>query len=110
MFDFQAEIYNRHGINFDSISHLDSIGLIQFNPTTGFVTQNLPKSFVAPYYGSPLILEMRKDAGNKISIGNTRLTRIGKELAVISGSKPVDGFWEYVKDQWKNYLPKSETE
>ncbi len=21
-------------------------------------------------------------------------------------SKPVDGFWEYVKDQWKQYLPK----
>ena len=110
VFDIQAEIYNRHGIDFDSVSHLDSIGLIQFNPTTGFLTQNLPKKFSVHYYGRPLALEMPKDAGNDLPIGVTRLTRIGKELAVISGSKPVEGFWEYVKDQWKKYLPKSETE
>ena len=110
VFDVQAEIYNRHGINFDSVSHLDSIGLIQFNPTTGFLTQNLPKRFVVHYYGKPLTLEMPKDAGNNLSIGKTLLTRVGKELAVISGSKPVQGFWEYVKDQWKEYLPKPKAE
>ena len=30
VFDVQAEIYNKHGINFNSLSHLESIGLIQF--------------------------------------------------------------------------------
>ena len=110
VFDSHAEIYNRHGIDFDSLSHLDSIGLIQFNPTPGFSAKDLPKSFAVGYYGRPLALEMRKDAGNTLKIGTALLTRIGQELAVISRSKPVDGFWEYVKDQWKEYLPKSETE
>ena len=26
---------------------------------------------------------------------------------MISGSKPVEGFWEYVKDQWEQHLPKA---
>ena len=30
VFDFQAEIYNRYGINFNALSHLESIGLVQF--------------------------------------------------------------------------------
>ncbi len=110
VFNFEAEIYNRHGINFDSLIHLDSIGLIQFNGATDFLTTNLPKRFVVHYYGRPLTLEMPKDAGNNLSIGKTLLTRVGKELAVISGSKPVQGFWEYVKDQWNQYLPKPKTE
>ena len=110
VFDPEAEIYNRHGINFSSLIHLDSIGLIQFNGTTSFLTKNLPKRFVVFCHGRLLALEMSKDAGNNLPIGKTLLTRIGKELAVISGSKPVEGFWEYVKDQWKQYLPKSETE
>ena len=62
------------------------------------------------HYRRPLVLEMPQNAGNTLRIGKTMLTRIGNELAVISGSKPVEGFWEYVKDQWKEYLPKSQTQ
>ena len=60
------------------------------------------------YYGKSLHLEMPGDADNALGIGKTLLTKIGQELAPISGSKPVDGFYEYVKDQWKQYLPKVE--
>ena len=110
VFDPESEIYNRHGINFNSLIHLDSIGLIQFNGTTSFLTKKLPKRLVLFYYGRRLDLEMSKDTGNNLPIGKTLLTRIGQELAVISGSKPVEGFWEYVKNQWKQHLPKSEKE
>ena len=107
VFDCEAGIYNRHGINFASLSHLDSIGLIQFNTTVGFLTTKLPKRFFVTYYGRPLTLEMPKDVANDLHIGEMLLTLIGKELAVISGAKPVEGFWEYVQDKWKQYLPKS---
>ena len=36
------------------------------------------------------------------------LTKIGQELAPICGSQPVEGFYEYVKEQWKEHLPASE--
>ena len=75
---------------------------------TDFLRQNIPKRFTANYYGRPLNLEMSKDAGNSLKIGKTLLTRTGNELASICGSKRVEGFLEYVKDQWKQYLPKSE--
>ena len=110
VFDVQAEIYNRYGINFNALIHLESIGLVQFNNLTGFRRLKLPKSIVLHYYGKPLHLNLPKDANNELDIGTVLLTRIGKELAPICGSKPVEGFWEYVRDKWKNYLPKPVTE
>ena len=105
VFDVQAEIYNKYGINFSTLSHLESIGLVQFDNLAGFINQNLPKKFDVLYYDRALVLEMPQDAGNPLQIGKVLLTRIGQELAPICGSKPVDGFWEYVKDQWKEYSP-----
>ena len=110
VFDETAEIYNRHGIKFANLIHLESIGLIQFDSFAGFKQIRLPKSIVLHYYGRPLHLNLPNDADNKLDIGKALLTRIGKELAPICGSKPVEGFWEYVKDQWKQYLPKPKTE
>jgi hypothetical protein len=62
------------------------------------------------YYGRPLSLEMAKDADNNLQLGHALLTKTGAELAPICGSGPVDGFWEYVHDIWKQHLPKKETE
>ena len=60
------------------------------------------------YYGKPLVLEIPQDVDNVLNIGKVLLTKIGQELAPISGSKPVAGFYEYVKDRWKQYMPKVE--
>ena len=108
VFDERAEIYTKHGIDFDTLSHLESIGLVQFDGIAGFQRLNLPKKFVVHYYGRRLRLEMPKEDDNELGIGKTILTKIGQELAPICGSKPVDGFYEYVKDRWKQYMPKVE--
>lgn len=104
IFDVQSDIYHRHGIYFRELTHLDSIGLIQIGDL-GFQHTNLPKRFVWHYYNIPLILEMPKDTDNQLEVGTVMLTKIGQELAPICGSQPVDGFYEYVKEQWKEYLP-----
>lgn len=110
VFNESAEIYSRHGINFDSLNHLDSIGLIQFDGMMGMSAGLPTKRFTVSYYGRPLTLSMSQDTDNKLDIGKAILTRVGWELAPICGSKPVEGFWEYVTDQWKEYLPKLEKE
>ena len=107
VFNTRAEIYDKYGINFNTLSHLDSIGLIQFDGVPGFVFQRLPKRLEVFYYDKKLTLEMPSDAGNTLKVGKVFLTKVGQELAPICGSKPVEGFWEYVKDQWKEYLPKT---
>lgn len=108
VFDEKAEIYNRHGINFDTLSHLENIGVVQYESLTGFVNNSSINRFVVFYYGKPLSLEMPGDANNTLNVGKILLTKIGQELAPICGSKPVDGFYEYVKDQWRQYLPEVE--
>ena len=109
VFDVDAGVYNEHGINFGTLSHLDSIGLVTFNNLTGFRHRGVPKTFLVHYFDRPLLLEMPADGDNDLDIGHVVLTRIGNELAPICGSQPVDGFWEYVNDRWKKYLQKSET-
>ena len=105
VFDETAEIYNRHRIDFDTLSHLNSIGLIQVEHAARFTRTSLPRRFDAHYYGKPLPLEIFSVDNNVLKIGKALLTKIGQELAPISGSKLVDGFYEYVKNQWWQYLP-----
>ena len=105
VFDTKAEIYQKHGINFEALIHLESIGLIQFDGVDGFTWTNLPKRIELHYYDQLLSLEMPQDVGNRLGIGKTYLTKIGMELAPISGSKPIVGFYEYVREHWKQYLP-----
>ena len=107
VFDYQAEIYNKHEIYFNGLSHLESIGLVRLNSTTGFIHHDLPKKCAVFYYGNPLTLEMPNDTGNILELGKVLLTKTGQELAPICGSNPVEGFRDYVMTQWEQYLPKS---
>ena len=110
VFDINADVYNRHGINFSSLYLLDDIGLIQFRYPGTFTFTNLPPGkFAFGYYKRALYLEM-PSSGGEIKTGHARFTKIGQELVPICGGKPVEGFWDYVRGQWKAYLPKSETE
>ena len=105
IFDTEAEIYLDQGITFNSLSHLDSIGLIQFMRVGDYARDGLPKEFAVLYYETPMYLEI-PDGKESLDIGKARLTHIGQELAPICGSRPVDGFRDYVKENWKEYSPK----
>lgn len=110
IFDVQADIYNKRGLNFGSIIHLESIGLIQFENLSGFQRLKLPKRLNVFYYRSPLLLEMEKATDNTLELGHVLLTKTGQELAPICQSRPVDGFVDYVKEKWKKHLPQPKTE
>lgn len=110
IFDVQAKIYEEHGLTFKALCHLESIGLIQFNHLSTFGLTRLPKKFYGFYYGQPLLLEMPNDEGNELVIGHVVLTKVGQELAPICGSKPIDGFIEFVKEKWKSHIPAPATE
>lgn len=109
IFDSGAPIYNNLGINFTSLSHLSSLGLIQLNALSGYSRVGLPKNFQVNYFGRPLRLEIKEGQKNTMSIGQTLLTTAGLELAEIVKVAPVPGFYEYVKDQWKSHAPPEES-
>jgi hypothetical protein len=108
IFDEQDAIYGNKGINFDSLNHLNSIGLIQFNTITGFELQKIPESFVTVYCGQSLVLTMANESDNKLTIGKVMLTRIGVELTHVCQAPGVDGFYDYVKEKWRAYIPEME--
>lgn len=108
IFDDQAAIYNDKGLNFNTLTHLDSIGLIQFGNLTGFSRTGLPKTFAVAYCGEPLQLTMEKEEGNNLPIGKVLLTQVGMELARVCQTPGVEGFVDYVKEKWKQHLPKIE--
>ena len=96
VFDHKNEIYDPHRINFSSLLHLESLGLIQFNIASNFVLAELPKKATALYFGRQLELTFPEDAENEIDVGQVLLTRAGRELAAICGSPSVDGFYDFV--------------
>jgi len=81
IFDAQAPIYNDKGLNFNTLTHLDSIGLIRFDSLSGFTRLKLPKQFNVGYCGIPLALTMNNESDNQLPIGHALLTRMGEEGA-----------------------------
>jgi hypothetical protein len=112
IYDSQHEIYNKNGIDFMTLSNLESIGLIKFDNISSYQILDLPKKFNVLYYGQSIEFEMPNDADNSFDFGKVLLTKLGQELAPICGSQPVVGFKEYILEKWKskNYLKKEITE
>jgi hypothetical protein len=110
VFDVEGRIYNQEGINFETLIHLESLGLIQFNSLSDFQQLELPKAIMTFYYDRPTRLTFSSENGNKLGLGKVLLTRAGQQLAKVCGSAPVDGFFEFVYDRWANQslVPKRE--
>lgn len=102
IFNVEAPIYNNKGINFTTLTHLDSIGLIKFN-SLGYIKTKLPESLVASYYNQPLLLEIPNYYREKyeLPIGKVILTKIGKDLFSVCKAPSIEGFFDYVKQHWE---------
>lgn len=96
IFDPAHAIYKQEGLGFDALAHLDTLGLLTFNPTTGF-TVGAPGVKIATitYSKKPLALQL-KEPDFRFDIGQVLFTRAGVQLAEISGCAPVEGFYEYI--------------
>lgn len=100
IYTLEDGIYERSGLNFEKISHLDDIGLVSYSGLSGFKVGNMPQNAEVDYFGKPLILMFPDCDSNEFSIGKVRMSSIGKELASVCDPDPVDGFTEYVAGKW----------
>jgi hypothetical protein len=105
VFDLDDKIYSDHGLNFEKLAHLNSIGLITFDNVVEFKKLGFPNKFSINYYGEFLYLTMPKDSDNELAIGKVILTKVGEELAPICVSQPIAGFIEYLKGKWSAFSP-----
>jgi len=82
------------------LKHLDAIGLLSFDNLSGYRRIHLPEIVTIYYYGTPIKIKFSKPSDNELGIGKIILSKIGQELAPISGSKPIEGFLDYVVGLW----------
>jgi hypothetical protein len=101
VYNHENNVYRKHGITFDSLQHLESIGLIQFNDLTIYGRRGFPKKLTVYYYGYSIYLELPLEADNSLDVGLVVLTKIGQELARICGSTPDEEFRNYILEHWK---------
>jgi hypothetical protein len=101
IYDAQHEIYTGGGINFESVSHLDSLGLVSFGGVGGYQRLSLPKRFAVLYGGQLVVVEMPQETENSMQLGNVLFTRAGHELARIVVAAPLPDFKEYVLKKWQ---------
>ncbi len=117
VFDINATFYERHGADFVTLHNLESIGLLRLDQNAGltFISDRNPgehtsqEKFIARYFGRELILNMSKNVDRSVRTGHTFFTSAGKELARICKVEPVDGFFDYVKEQWDQYITDADT-
>lgn len=104
IFDHQNDLYKLRNLNFGTLTHLDSIGLIQFNPIGGFTRTNLLEFSPIFYCGKHLLLRLPNGPATKLRIGQVLLTKAGEELATICKTSEIEGFFDLIKQQWKSYV------
>lgn len=110
IFDYdENKIYEDNNINFSSLMHLNDIGLINFNPTTGFrkiLKDDFIDSISIGYYGRILDLDFKSTPQKEIQTGVAILTKIGTDLAQVSHPniyKKTDNKTEY-DDEFYHYV------
>ncbi len=92
--NLDQSIYKKNGINFETLLHLSSIGLISFE-SIGYIQREIEQQIEISYHEINLRLEFKKPKGNVLSTGNVLLTTIGEELVQICSLKAIDGFVDY---------------
>lgn len=100
IYDEKTSIYNDQQITFDTLTHLDDIGLISFEPLAGYKVLKLPQHIDIYYYGTALKAEFKNPENNELQIGKVLLSSIGNELSRICSSKPIDGFLDNLIERW----------
>ena len=98
--DTHDSIYHAHDITFGRLTHLNAIGFVTFS-VAHHQRLHLPKQVAVSYYGQEIGIEFPKENDNSLNLGRVLLTKVGRELAPICGSQPVEGFVDYVKTKWE---------
>jgi len=98
-------VYTNNGISTDALQHLDDIGLASLlvNDISEFRLSDFPVT--CEYHGKifRLFQKDKPPVSTSIYLGRVHLTQVGKQIAELCDSKPVDGFYEYIFNRWKGW-------
>jgi Protein of unknown function (DUF2806) len=98
--DYLNNIYTNEDINFESLLHLEAIGLIAFDGNGRYANQGLLKEHVVQYHDNLYTIKFNKESDNSLDIGKALFTSIGRELFNIANPKKNEVFHQYVLQEW----------
>ena len=99
-----ASIYVQLGINYNSLSHLESIGLIRFHRLTGWHRGFSGQDVLLDYFGDVRSFKiLTPDQTNRyiLRYGKAEFTQTGEQLSRIAGAESIPGFWAYTQSIWQ---------
>jgi hypothetical protein len=99
--DPSAAIYNSAGIDFSTLSHLESLGVVKFDSLAGFAVTGLSKHFSFECGGRHIYVALR-NSSDSFNVGKVVFTRAGLELSKLVSSTTSEAFANYVSDFLKN--------
>ena len=106
--DHRDKVYNEYGVDYTSLSHLHSIGLVDFHSLgQHHVSSVTQEKILVSYFDRSYLLDVSKASKKILEVGQIVLTKIGKELAPLCSGGPVVNFRDYVLEKWKEYSPKT---
>jgi len=108
IFNYYDEIYDSYGLTFDSLSHLEFIGLIILNShfinEKGFyLTDRLSANPIISYFDSSFNAEIHSLDDHSFTVGNVLLTKSGKELSSICKAEKSDEILQFVLKTWTEF-------
>lgn len=101
IFNDKNTIYSAVGINFSTLKHLDSIGLISFEHLTGYSIRELSKRISLRYFDKIITVEFQNETTNSLDIGKALLTSSAVELVTMCTPLKNDEFLSLCKDTWE---------
>ena len=106
VFNSSDDLYIDAGVTFESIAHLDTIGLIE-ERNFGFVRHIEGAQHIqVKYFGESFQLNcdsLSRDKGG-LKMGKIRFTEAGRQLATICQTVAVEGNLERLREEWKEHI------
>lgn len=98
---YSDDLYKNTGVTFNSLNELQAIGLINFNGITGYskIWEQGDKEKTITYKYFDDIFEITI-TGNKFEVGQVLFTEMGKQIAAICETSPVEEFTSYIVNKW----------
>lgn len=97
IYNEHEEVYQRRGVNFTSITNLESMGLIKYS---GYEKVELSQKIEVSYFGTQLVIKFNRPDNNRFDMGNIYLSNIGKELASVCRATKCNEYFKQTLNKW----------
>jgi hypothetical protein len=102
IYNVQDSIYQDNGINFDSLIHLETLGLVNTSlGLSGYAEINVYKKGFVTYFNQQLYVELLDIPEPSFDLGGVLFTQAGMQLGTLVTAVPIEGFDRFLRETWK---------